>query len=257
MVLTLAGLLAAASACASNEPPVPASLEQPGVRIASFNVWGLPWPITPRRTARLTAIDTWLAEEGFDLVALQEAWRGARPLLSSRVRYPSTHRDSGLALYSRLPVEELGFVAFEQARGPDRFKAKGVWWVQVELPSGSCAVGVLHLQAGASTSSSQIRRAQVERVLASRPQGPVVLLGDFNLHRGNAIDRGTHALLVDNGLAEARPLRDRGTSRYGDHRLDRMYVSLPASWTVSRARTLREVEHSDHFPVVAELARER
>jgi endonuclease/exonuclease/phosphatase family metal-dependent hydrolase len=224
--------------------------------IATFNVWGLPWPIAPQRARRLRAIDGWLRDQPRDLVALQEVWRGARRHLGNDLTFPRIDGDSGLALYTPHPVERLGFVAFEQARGPDAWKAKGVWWVRVDAPDTPWTVGVLHLQAGRGPRNAAVRRAQIETVLASAPPGPLLLMGDFNLHR-DPLDEAVHDRLVAAGLAEAHPTTDRGTSRYGRHRLDRVYVSAPAAWTVGTARTLRTLELSDHHPVVVELSSSR
>lgn len=230
-----------------------AAWAQGPIRVTTFNVWGLPWPLTPGRAQRMRAIDHWLHDGKQDFVALQEAWRGARRHLPDDLHYPLTDRDSGLALYSPHPVERLGFVPFEAQRGPDRWKSKGVWWVQVQLPEAVWTVGVVHLQAGTGRRNGAVRAAQIETVLASAPPGPLFLMGDFNLHRGRPLDVASHERLVEAGLVEARPRLDHGTSRYGAHRLDRVYVSEDVEWTVGRARVRRSVTHSDHFPVTVEL----
>lgn len=226
------------------------------VRVATVNVWGLPWPLTPRRRTRMATVARWLDDEDFDVVAIQEAWRGTRRHLPT-LTWPDTEGDSGLALYTDHPHESLGFHAFDAGAGVDRFKRKGVWWSRLEIDGAAWVVGVLHLQAGQGTKSRTARAAQVDQVIASAPAGRLLLLGDFNLHRGDPVDRAAAERLEQAGFQEVLPARDEGTSIHGSHRFDRVYVRGAPRWDWSTGRTWRAWAPSDHFPVSARLRRER
>ncbi len=248
LVLAL-GLVAGAPAVAADD----------GVRVATYNVWGLPWPLAPRRGPRLEQVGAWAEEEGVDVVALQEVWGGSgrhvrRGLAERRhLAHPEARGDAGLAVASHHPLRGLRFEAFRSRRGPDALKRKGVWWVQVELEGGrQLSVGVLHMQAGGAERNAAVREEQLGQVIESIPEGPVVLLGDFNLHLDRPRDQRAHERLVAAGLWEARPEGEQATSRYGAHRLDRVYVR--GVWVDGRAWVGAASELSDHRPVVVELA---
>lgn len=230
-----------------------------GVRVATYNVWGLPWPLAPSRKARLRRLGRWAAQRDVDVVALQEVWGPSGRHVHEGLRedfvltQPVANGDSGLAVLSRRDVDPVGLRVFSARRGPDALKRKGVWWVDVELAEERTVhLGVLHLQAGHGERRAEVRRAQLEDVLDVLPDGPVVLTGDFNLHDG-AIDAGSHALLEAHGLTEL--VTKRPTSRYGRDRLDRFYVrGMDAiGLTVRRARVGDPSELSDHHPVLVDF----
>ena len=98
----------------------------------------------------------------------------------------------------------------------------------------------------------------MQTVLREMPQGPMLLMGDFNLHRDHDADLQSHQTLVDGGLTEVTPgKKGRGTSRYGTHRLDRLYVrDLDAlGWVAMPVGVSRDHVFSDHFPVQADFVR--
>jgi endonuclease/exonuclease/phosphatase family metal-dependent hydrolase len=236
-----------------------------GIRAGTLNVWGLPWPLAPGRKARLKRIRTWMDQSDLDVVALQEVWgRSRRHLVDEGLGgmtlvLPDTARDSGLAMATRHTVLQDQMVVFQARRGPDALKRKGAWFVTLELPGDqTLTVGTLHLQAGPSPKNAAVRRTQVQTVLREMPQGPMLLMGDFNLHRDHDADLQSHQTLVDGGLTEVTPgKKGRGTSRYGTHRLDRLYVrDLDAlGWVAMPVGVSRDHVFSDHFPVQADFVR--
>ena len=67
--------------------------------VSSWNTWGLPAPMSKDRRARFKRIDEDLEAPDADLVALQEVWGGAKPLLP-KVKLIAREEDSGLAFVS-------------------------------------------------------------------------------------------------------------------------------------------------------------
>jgi endonuclease/exonuclease/phosphatase family metal-dependent hydrolase len=121
-------------------------------------------------------------------------------------------------------------------------------------------VAVAHLQAGASTEAAMVRQVQVHQLLEALPEGPCVLVGDLNVHRDDPLDAESLLSLAEAGFVELVPEhRDKGTSRYGAHRFDRLFVrdGPVVHWQPQRARVLRDEDWSDHFPVTARLRRKR
>jgi len=226
------------------------------VPVATANVRGLPWPLARRRRARLAATGRWLREGPAMVVGLQEVWRGGRALLDDeRVHYPEGSRDSGLALYTSLPVRgPVRLVPFEAARGVDRLKAKGVLLATVELPGGQAVqVAVVHMQAGGSRRAAEVRHHQVAELLAALPAGPCLLMGDLNVYRDCPSDRRSLEALAAAGFDELAPQRPaRGTSVYGAHRFDRLFVRAGPEGVLAAggASVDTSVEVSDHYPVL-------
>lgn len=228
--------------------------------VVTWNAWGLPSPIAQKRKARLPQIADWLDAEGYDVVGLQEVWRGARGLLA-RVRpyLPAADGDSGLALVTRHPLRELELHPYEAARGVDAWKAKGVLEAEVEIDGAPVHVAVTHLQAGGSARSATVRAAQIDQMLswitADGDDRPTVLMGDFNLYDGQEADEASLQRLHDAGFVDAVAAvgEHRGTYPGVSHRFDRIFVRGAVS--PSAAAVLEEAAPlSDHLPVSATVA---
>lgn len=226
--------------------------------VASLNAWGLPYPLSTERRSRFRKISTYLDKE-WDLVGLQEVWRGARHLMRRHVNYPASDGDSGLALYSRLPSSQPMLRAFRAAVGPDRLKSKGLLASQVQLEDGTAMwVVVTHLQAGQSERQQQVRAMQVAEVIdyLSELDGPAVVMGDFNLNRRQATDRNSHAQLEQAGLVDVAVAAGKKRPTYPGlkARLDRIYVrSAPSTCVVPQSADVGSDQLSDHLPIQARL----
>ncbi len=167
-----------------------------GAALACFDVVALQETINDRRRAEL-------------LDQLQrDASRCAKPsrLASGRmfetIAGPDLPNGSGwlpllddeLALASRLPLQGVDMQAFGAAAGADALAAKGVLHARLALgpdPADHLDVFTTHLQA--DDEQAPVRRRQIEELAAfvrSRAggEGPVLVMGDFNLW-GGAPDR--------------------------------------------------------------------
>jgi len=252
-----AGLVVGSSALACDRPHP--------VDVVTLNTWGLPPPLAPRRGARMAAIADWVETHDADIVALQEVWRGAVPLLPLPLARAETVGDDGLGVVDRPGLQVLGSIRFDQARGFDALKRKGAQAVRWTTDAVPVTVVVTHLQSGRGRANGRVRAAQVAQILDwIAPQaGPVVLLGDLNLVDGDPHDAPAIEALAGAGLVDLAPGGE-GTWRTLDHRYDRILVRDGARWrwAPEHVEVVRYDEDpgtdrpgplSDHLPVHAHL----
>lgn len=229
--------------------------ERVDLSVLTYNVWGLPSPIASDRRGRLPRIASWLDERSYDIAGLQEIWRSAVRLLPLPSVRDARRGDSGLALVTPHPVQDSAQHTFSAERGFDRFKAKGMLSASIEVDGTPVEVGVTHLQAGGGARNAQVRAAQVEELLSwTDTDQPVVLMGDFNLYEGEAIDDQTRQRLEDSGFVDvaATAGATRGTYPGRSDRFDRIYVrSGSRHCLTSQAAEVLQLELSDHRPVEA------
>ena len=119
------------------------------LKVASFNIWGL---ITSKdKSARISAITRYFTKNprGLDILCLQELWvaedyRTVRAGLS--LEFPHAHYfksgvvGSGLAIFSKFPIEEAWWKGFTLAGKADRifdgdwYAGKGIGAVRIKHP---------------------------------------------------------------------------------------------------------------------------
>lgn len=234
--------------------PVGASID-----VLTYNTWGLPAPISKDRRVRLPSIARMVRQASADLVGLQEVWRGALPFLDLDLVRPRSEGDSGLALVTPHRVSESREISFADAYGIDRLKQKGALATRVELPgAGPSWVVVTHLQAGSGQGSARARASQVDELIGLIPedQGPVVMVGDFNLYQDNQADRASARRLAGAGWTDVAEASGALSPTYPDNgeRFDRIFVRSGASACLAAERVeVVDVLLSDHLPVRATL----
>ena len=173
---------------------VPASSSEKGLglKLVTYNIWGLPSWMTGARPGRYPPIARELERLDPDIILLQEAWTAkARrsapangPWAMARAAGQHTFfQQTGLVTLSKYPIIGGEFYPFARAALPDRLVNKGVLKVTVQLPGGQVLnVWNVHLQEGGPP---EIRRSQIRelvaRVLAAE-DGQIADLvgGDFN-----------------------------------------------------------------------------
>jgi endonuclease/exonuclease/phosphatase family metal-dependent hydrolase len=198
-----------------------------------------------------------------DVVALQEHWRlPGKPSALEPLGLigPAQHEgDSGLALKTSHRVLESAHGTFrEQAvRALERlFSRKGWQRVALQIAGERVEVVNTHLEAHASPRNASVRAAQIDELLAiaTRSQGPLVLVGDFNLYAGIATDQDSLARIEAAGFVDAvAPFDPTPThARFGRReRFDRVFVR---GLTPTAARVEVHARLADHHPVIVELA---
>ncbi len=242
------------------------------LRLLTFNVWALPWPVARDTSTRLSAIGAQLPILDADVVALQEVWTpAARDVLVEAGRrsgyrqiwHKSAPTDSGgLLILSRLPIREAHFTTFRMNGLPQRvqhaeyYSGKGFVILSVEAPDGVFSLATTHLHARYARSKDTYeytghRAAQIVEFAAAlaKVQQPIVALGDFNLRErspeyrclmgltglrdlARELDRRQDTILRDN------PYRHRDQKRGG--RIDYIFVRDGAARAV-RPLHLRRV----------------
>jgi sphingomyelin phosphodiesterase 2 len=173
------------------------------LRIGSFNVWALPWPIARAVSQRIDAIASRLPEFDADVWALQEVWTPrARDTLVAAGRQaglahvwhnPGVRMGSGLLVMSRLPLLSAAFTRFALRGYPERIwegdyhGGKGFVLLRLETRLGPVAFVDTHLHAqytnDARDGSFPHRVGQgVQLAAALAPiQEPLIAAGDFNM----------------------------------------------------------------------------
>jgi len=141
-----------------------------------------------------------------DILAIQENRLNSGPQRSLEAWYPysTPHEDQGLQIFSKYPIQQWNFEAFEASYPGHR----GFVWADIQTPKGLVRVVNIHLvtttfvtreaeaetdSAGISTSvfssaykltrTAKIRAQQVDQLLAwasTGEQPPLIWLGDFN-----------------------------------------------------------------------------
>jgi sphingomyelin phosphodiesterase 2 len=176
------------------------------MRLATLNVWGLPWPISREGSARMDAIGARLPALALDWMVFQEVWtEGARLRLIDAGRgaglVHAWHRElalggSGLLVLAREPFQSPHFQAYAVRGFPQRVwhgdyhGGKGFCALRFDTPLGALTLIDTHLHAqygdDAYDDEYPHRVAQVVQLSAAIAgiSTPVVAAGDFNMSEG-------------------------------------------------------------------------
>ena len=161
-----------------------------------WNVWLLPFPITPMPRLRAERISPLL--QGHDVVVLNEAFT-YKNLLMREAGYnysitldeerwlPWKFRfvDSGLLVLSKYPFLKVEKEMFKKRAGSDRFSSKGVIMVQIIVNGTEIDVYATHMQAGKSSRRARQRASQVQQ-----------LAKFINQHSGSADNSSRHVIVT-------------------------------------------------------------
>ena len=176
------------------------------IRIATLNVWALPFAIADDVSERIDAIVRRLGGLDADVVAFQEVWTGevkqrlAEAGLDSGYTtawYDSKGTGGGLLVLSRRPVAEARFHGYLMRGLPQRldqgeyYAGKGFLHLRLVTEKGPVTVVNTHLHAeyafGSESEYFGIQTAQIVQLAAyiAGLSEPVLAPGDFNVHEGN------------------------------------------------------------------------
>lgn len=172
------------------------------IRILSYNIKMLPRLIGRARYGtikRARLIPDALIADGIDIIVFQEAFDvRARRILKRRLKddYPfkigpanrkffRLKTNSGVLMYSKLPIRELATIDFSQCKGEDCLAFKGALLVEVDHPQQKFQLMGTHLEAGGPYSIKYSQYSEIrEMINAERVDGiPQLLAGDFNTHK--------------------------------------------------------------------------
>lgn len=257
-----------------------------GFKLISWNVHGLPWPITQNLTLRMQAIAERIEAEEPDVVAFQEAWPGSLGSLeaglpSYTLHYSPTtfgNASGGLVILLRnggalrADATSLQFRSFSRYGALHRFweadglAGKGALFLPLEAGDGTRIWIVnTHLQARyGSRDYRVVRRAQLRELAAwldsLGSEDPVVIAGDFNTPA--RIDPA-YAELAAIGVDHAWLLHESGTktTNYPIHStagwIDYVLMRSGRFESCGDVRLIEneraDVPYSDHSGLVADI----
>ena len=236
--------------------------------LLTWNIDQWPNPLTVGRDRqRMHRVREAIA--GFDVVCLQECWSASAQEI--RAAFPHYYLDgarsrfgfgSGLLTLSRHRLRLRGHERFRHAAAPDSLAAKGMTFVQLDLPGfGSVSVVNTHLQARRFT---RVRTHQIEElgrfVRERTDDAPTLLVGDLNAPRRSREFARLQDALDFRDAFEERPVPDPGSTRVrfggGAQRIDHVLLlrSADDSVAVADSGTLSEDEPaSDHQGLYVKL----
>ncbi len=250
-------LLLFSSLASANSP----CTQDASLSVATLNAWGLPAPVAADRRGRMPRIASWVQQRGYDVVGLQELWRGALRLLSlPNLTTATQSSDSGLALFTPHRVVATKTHTFRDEVGFDSWKAKGLLTAEVDVEDGGepLIVAVTHLQAGGSKRAAATRARQVDEIASvlRDEDRAVVLMGDFNLYDQREADDESRQRLEELGFVDAAVAGGAtgGTYPGMPDRFDRIYVRNGADRCLrTRSASIVDPDLSDHVAVEVEL----
>lgn len=188
----------------------PLSAMAQDLKILSWNTFLLPPLRLPlvgslmnntQQEERATEMGKLLSGFDHDVLFFQETFhQKSRTILENGLKekfphhvYPrkkkfGTLTGSGLAIYSRHPMEPLEEIIFKHTKGSDKLARKGAMLVEITLPSGKKVQFVnTHMQAWNNPAAVQVRQQQLEEIkeLMARHKKtgvPQFLVGDMNIN---------------------------------------------------------------------------
>lgn len=190
-------------------------------RIATLNIWALPFSIADSVSDRVDAIARRLGELGADVIAFQEVWIGdvRHCLVAAGVDsgYPEAWYDpeatgGGLLVLSRYPILEAHFHSYLLRGLPQRpdqgeyYAGKGFLHLRLDTKRGPVSVLNTHLHAqyaaGTESDYTGMQTGQIVQLAAylAGLSDPVLAPGDFNVHERSAAYR---VLLGLSGLEDS------------------------------------------------------
>jgi len=165
---------------------------QASLRVASYNIWGLPGLLL-QKPRRMKVLESVLPAEQADILILNEAFAAKTKPVAMLKDYPfrafgpgksGLNIGSGVVVLSKFPILETDTVKFEGCAGTDCFANKGAVRARVELPGvGAVDIVGTHLNADGKDSLRSSQLAQIDAMLARATSGvPVLFGGDLNFH---------------------------------------------------------------------------
>lgn len=169
------------------------------LRILSWNIKMLPRLVLrvrygPIKRSRL--IPEQIIADKADIIVFQEAFDvRCRRILKRRLKkeYPyhygpannpffSLRTNSGVMIFSKIPLEKLGQIRYSTCDGADCFAKKGVLMVEGTWKGVPFQLAGSHLEAGGTNDMKITQYQEMEGILAKfRKEGvPQIIVGDFN-----------------------------------------------------------------------------
>lgn len=174
------------------------ALAQDTLRLLSWNIQMLPFPVSPHGKAkRARAIADLLKKERYDIVVFQEAFkRRSRRILRRELRDVLPHQtdvlnrkifslkvSGGVMLMSKHPIDSVHEIRFTHRTGFDKYSRKGALLSEIRVKEKPIQVLGTHLQAFGTDSVliAQYKQIRDELLIPrERPGVPQFVCGDMN-----------------------------------------------------------------------------
>lgn len=235
------------------------------IKIATFNFWGLPWPFSVRRVARLRMLADLVHRERLDIVACQEVWlrQDIRRLRRWLPEYhlcdqrPRLFNRSGLIFLTRLPLTCGLFLPYDMPLINWEFPSKkGILRAQVVAEGRSIQIINTHVLYTPNATQTRLQKHQLDQLIDVLDNRPTILFGDFN-REYDAMHLPEHFSIISESEKPSISM----TNRYAKMRLNRIgmsdrlpdYIFANFSLRLVRSYFITEPIMSDHYPVVTEI----
>jgi endonuclease/exonuclease/phosphatase (EEP) superfamily protein YafD len=239
----------------------------PNLRVVSYNMHGDPDAPGVEHVVRLvarTAPDVLLLQEvaGFSRKPLMDTLSSVLPHHHFSRVSPTAPTASGTAVFSRLPIRHsrpvtglptisrpTDVVTLDTGTGP-----LAVVSLHLVTPDDGCKAGGLTdcvASFGQLGRDAELRRREMDRVLASLPSGPVVLGGDLNSSTLNSPRRQ----LIDAGLVDLH----RAVGAGPGFTAERARLAFRIDWLFATTdiapvhEWVGPLDKSDHRPLIADV----
>jgi endonuclease/exonuclease/phosphatase family metal-dependent hydrolase len=233
------------------------------LRLASINFWGLPWPLSVQKKARIAKLISFIRKNSFDIICMQEIWRTwDLDLLKSRLKeyyffdYAKRKRNpSGLAIISRFPIIEEYFIPFWNLHYEFALK-KGMLIAKVIAGKNIMRIINTHLISTFRPLRSKIWARQLTSVYSALNNIPTLVFGDFNFNY-NDFPLPELRLLTSKAWPTrntSNPYSKRSLNRFSKVNMTCDMILSNFQVKVSKQEVLRSNIFSDHYSVMCDIA---
>ena len=197
----------------------PASVAaQSELKVLTYNIKMLPRVLTfikHHPVVRARIIPRIVAPDSAQVIVFQEAFdhKAIRILKRELKPYypfwagpanstPSLKASSGVMVFSKVPLKELGEVHFTDCDREDCLARKGAILVQLQWKGNTVQVMGTHMEAGGAFEMKQNQYEQIEGLMKRfrKDSIPQLYCGDFNTHKGSALyDTMLHTFTAEDG----------------------------------------------------------
>lgn len=235
------------------------------LRIATFNVWGLPWPFSADKKKRLQQLVAFIKDTSPDILALQEVWLNwdihaladALPEYHVFAKHWQLYNPSGLVFVSRYPITSSLYIPYHikifHKEMPSR---KGILACECRLNGKTIQLLNTHVYYAASEMESQSQISQVNHLVSFLDRRPTLLFGDFNVSYDKLQLPSDFTIISDTSeksMDEHNPFRNSRFNKVNtsDRLPDMLFANFPVD--VKRKWIAHDIAMSDHHPVISDI----
>ncbi|MBU0758472.1 MAG: endonuclease/exonuclease/phosphatase family protein [Nanoarchaeota archaeon] len=244
------------------------------LKIASINIWGLPWPFSVDKEKRLKRLADLIMNESLTIIALQEIWlnwdiNALKKKLTGYYFYSSHNalfNPSGLLYISKIPLKKIRYHPFPSKKGffvpyfgdnPEFPSKKGILISKMMIDSKLIILINTHLTHSSDPSKSKIMQNQMKFLLKFLNNNPSLIFGDFNIININDIPLPKDIKIISKSDSPTRSL-DSHYSRKLFNKFEKInkvcdLILSNFKTKIIEKKILYAPQISDHCPVIMEI----